>query len=240
MAQHLSLKFFQNNTHSPFHHRSTPIVSMASFQVDTFLQQQTTEYQHHLNNKNKVTKILQYQHNIQTYRSIPKHYFPLKTPETLTEETTLTKEFQDQYEQLFFQHLNKIILHNTITLELETARLEAIVSHVEQHLATLNLPSHTLSQLYHQFLSKNNITNHTIPSQLRQLLPTDTILTKKEPTSSSKTTTTKPTNSSTTHTAAPTHQRKRKRGIQRHPATKKQQRWNSFLAKHPSVTTPLT
>ena len=164
----------------------------------------------------------------------PKHYFLLKTPETLIDETTLTKEFQDQYEQLFFRHLNEIILHNTITFELETATMEAIVVHVEQHLATLDLPSHTFSQLYHQFPSKNNITNHTIPPQLRQLLPPDTEPTKKESPSSRNTTTTKPTSSSATHTAGPTHQRKWKRGIQRHLATKKQQRQNSFLAKRPS------
>ena len=213
---------------------------MASFQVETFLQQQTTEYQHHLSNKNKVTKMLQYQHNIQTYRSIPKHYFPLKTPETLTDEPTLTKEFQDEYEQLFFQHLDKTVLHNTITLELETARLEAIVTHVEQHLTTLNVPSHTLSQLYHQFLSSNNITNHNTPPQLQKLLITDTEPVSKEPTSCSDVTTAKPTSDSTTHTSTPTHRRKRKRGFQRHPTTKKQQRLNSFLATCLPDTTPLT
>lgn len=69
--------------------------------------------------------MVQYQHNIQAYRSISKHYFPLKALETLIDEPTLAKEFQEQYEQIFFRHLDKTMLHNTITLELETARLQA-------------------------------------------------------------------------------------------------------------------
>ena len=96
LAQQLLLNSFKTIHTVYFTTEVTSIVSMASLHVDTFLQQQATEYQHHLSNKNMVTEILQYQHNIQTYKSIPKYYFPLKTPETLTDERTLTKEFQDQ------------------------------------------------------------------------------------------------------------------------------------------------
>ena len=200
----LAIKFF-SKPHSPSPpQRYSPTVPMTSLQVETFLQQQTMEYQHHLSNKDKVTKMLQYQHNIQTYRSVPKHYFPLNTPETRTDEPTLTKELQDKYKQLFFRHLDKIIIHNTITLELETARLEAIVAHVEQHLTTLNVPSHILSQQHHQFLSRN-ITNHNTPTQLQKLLITDKEPVSKEPTSCSDVTTAKPTSGSTTHSSTSTH-----------------------------------
>ena len=138
---------------------------------EEFLQQQTAQYQHPTANKKKVTQLLEHQQNIKTYKTIPKHYFPPSIPKTLTDNPALTREFQEQYEQLFFQHLDKTILSNTITLELENAKLKKILSHTEKHLAVLFIPSDIRAKLYHKFLATNNITNHETSSQLRNKLP---------------------------------------------------------------------
>lgn len=190
---------------------------------EEFLQQQTTQYQHHTANKKKVTQLLEHQQNIKTYKTIPKHYFPPSIPKTLTDNPALTREFQEQYEQLFFQHLDKTILSNTITLELENARLEQILSHTEKHLAVLPIPSDICAKLYHKFLTTNNITNHETSPQLLNKLP---------PGFTTETTNSAPTQPpSTNPNPLQTPPKKRKRSTRHYPKTKKQQRLNTFLAK---------
>lgn len=197
--------------------------------TEEFLQQQTSQYQHHAANKKKVTQLLENQHNIKAYKTIPKQYQPASIPKTLTDNPTLTREFREQYEQLFFQHLEKTIVHNTITLELENSRLQHILSHTERHLASLALPSHTLAQLYHQFLATNNITDHEISPELRKILPTG--FTTETTKSTSVQTYPRPTNNPP---------KKRKRSTHHYPKTPKQQKLNTFLVKGPSNPPPPT
>ena len=68
----------------------------------TFLQTQSTEYQHHLTRVKELTATLEHQLIIQSYQMIPKEYT------RKTSNPSLTDEFNSQYNQLVFQHLQKV------------------------------------------------------------------------------------------------------------------------------------
>ncbi len=142
----------------------------AATHIKEFLQHQTRQYQQHLTTRNKTTQALRHQNNLKTYRTIPKRYLPASTPQLITESSNLNKEFRQQYENLFFQHLDKVIANTTITLELKKAQLQHIVLQTEQELATLTLPAEDVEQLHQQFLGWNNITDHDPLSELRSKL----------------------------------------------------------------------
>lgn len=140
--------------------------------IEETLKQNSTEYQQHLTTRNRIARALQYQNNIISFKTIPKRFLP-STPEIVIPNTTLTNEFQTEYQQLFFQHLNKVITHNTITIGLENARLQEIITRTENQLSMLDAPTEVIAQLRHQFYTQNNIlealpvshqqTNETIP-----------------------------------------------------------------------------
>lgn len=141
-------------------------LTMATFiTTEEMLQKNSSEYQQHLTTRNRIAKALEYQNNIMAFQTIPKCFLPSTTPQTVIPNPTLSTEFQTEYQQLFFRHLNKVITHNTITLELENARLNELVTRTEKQLSTLTAPSETITQLRHKFYTENNIPiEETLPT----------------------------------------------------------------------------
>lgn len=139
--------------------------------IEEFLRQQSQLYQHHLNVRNKANKVLQHQHEIRLNKTIPKQYLPQKSLQLIVSNTTMTSEYQQKYQHLFFQHLDEVITNNTITLELEAAQMRQILTHTEKQLATLTATSATIAEYYHHFIKTNNIQSHNIHPELLKHLP---------------------------------------------------------------------
>ena len=136
-----------------------------------YIKEQSQQYQHHLQSRNKAKEILQYQHNIRTFKTIPKQFLPQKSLQLLQPTTPLLADFHKQFQDLFFDHLNAVISSNTIALELEEALLRQIVLGTEKQLATSKEDKVTIARLYQQFTTDNNIQNHDIHPSLHQRIP---------------------------------------------------------------------
>ncbi len=214
---------------------------------EVFVQQQTEEYQRHLAIKDTIIRTLEYHNNIKTYKTIPKQHRPPPTPRLVINDPKLQQEFAQQYEDIFFQHLDKVITHNTITLELENARLQQITTQTEQHLATLTLPDDAIAKLHGDFLTQNKIDNHlTVPQLQKRLSPNSTTTSRIHTTTpTDKTTTLLTTTQTTANPTAtnpypttthrvPTQQRNKKRKCGRHSkATKQPKPDRRFLGMRP-------
>ena len=124
----------------------------------SFLEKQSTEYQTCLEALRNVRATLEHQQNIEISRIIPKKYQPklLKTSEP-----TLMEEFRQNYNDLFFQQLERAITSNTIELSLLESRSASILTQTEDYLSTLSLPPEDIKILYNKFLRENGIENHT-------------------------------------------------------------------------------
>jgi hypothetical protein len=133
----------------------------------TFLQTQSTEYQHHLMQVKELTATLEHQLIIQSYKTIPKEYLPLTLK---TSNPSLTDEFNSQYSQLFFQHLQKVVTSNQIKAELHKATLTSIIVQTEAHLSKSSLPQEQLRALYTQFKLDNNIKDRIAIPELQTKL----------------------------------------------------------------------
>ena len=85
----------------------------------------TLEYQRLSTHIRDLKTTINYQQQILTHRNIPGPHQPknLKTCDT-----NITKQFEKDYESLFFDYLNKAIINNNIQLELYKAALAAISS----------------------------------------------------------------------------------------------------------------
>lgn len=101
----------------------------------------------------------------------------------------LTDDFNRKYERLFFDHLDKVIKADTITLELTKSRKDSILAQTETYLSTLPVSPQTLSDLYQHFLTMNKITDHTPLPVLQAKLPSITTNPKTQPTTTSSNTT---------------------------------------------------
>ena len=142
--------------------------------LEELLQRNSDEYQQHLTTRNRIAKALHYQNNIRLYLTIPKRLRPTTTLEVIPPNSDLTKQFEEEYHQLFFRHLNLAITHNTTTLELENARLREIVTRTEKLLTTTDAPAETIERLKLEFYRKNNLNQHNA-STSKQLTPTTEI-----------------------------------------------------------------
>ena len=138
--------------------------------VATFLEDQSKLYQSHCSKKERIQNVLNFQHNIRNYKTIPKQYMPSNFPEIPTGNPSLSIDFHQEYSTLFFEYLDKVITHNVISQELEESQLRNIISHTEKVLATAEVPPETTSQLYRKFVSENNIPLHRIEPALQLLL----------------------------------------------------------------------
>ena len=64
----------------------------------------------------------------------------------------LMADFEQKYERLFFEHLDKVITRDNITLELTNAAIQNILAQTETYLASLQAAPQTVTQLYQTFL----------------------------------------------------------------------------------------
>ena len=193
--------------------------------LTAFLREQGKKYQSHLIKQNKLSTALHFQRNIQLYKSIPKQYLPPSGLDMPTNDNeSLVVEFTRAYEEIFFQHLDKVIIHNTISLELEEAHLRNITSIVRKHLSHAGVPAELTTELLRVLFSKNKLTYHSIELALQRILPnttptvlSDSGLPPQLPPSSPPPTPPQTQNPSITHSSS---KRKRKR-CQRQKAVKK-------------------
>ena len=144
--------------------------------MEAYVQAQTIEYQKHLTTTKDLESMIHHQQRLQDLRVIPNSYRPKLLQ---TNNTSLTEEFNKQYESLFMEHLNKVLTSNIISLQLQKATLISIITQTEQHLSSSSLPQKEIKKMYCKFLSENNIHQHTpIPALQAKLaeipLPTTT------------------------------------------------------------------
>ena len=123
---------------------------------DFFLQAQSREYQVYTSRLGELNTALEHQRLIQNNKIIPKQYLP-KQLKTFT--STLT-EFEQKYQTLFFQHLEKVIVSNNIKIVLIEGTLTNIITQTERYLNTLTIPPQEITKLYNKFVSENEIKHH--------------------------------------------------------------------------------
>ena len=137
--------------------------------VFQFLRDQSKEYQCHVQRRNKLEKAIAHQHQIQLTKRIPRQYKP-KILNPVFNTTQLQREFETEYDTLFFHHLNKVMTQNQISVELEKGALQSIVTQTIRHISCLDKPKEEIHQLYQQFLQNNEIDPNNLPPELRNLI----------------------------------------------------------------------
>ena len=140
--------------------------------VHSFLDDQTKELKKCKQRQKEIEQSIRYYQNMKMYRTIPRKFKPSNIPTTTNPETPLTDDFNQKYEELFFSHLDKVLVSDNLTLELTKLRIDNILAQTETHLSSLQLSPRTLSDLYNQFLTNNHITDHTPLPVLQAKLPT--------------------------------------------------------------------
>ena len=95
-------------------------------------------------------------------------YIATSTPTTTSE---LSSKFVAEYETMFFQQLERAIIHNTITLEINSIRQETIVLEIEKLLIISEENPAVIKRYYNDFMNTNNIpvNHHTLP-ELRKII----------------------------------------------------------------------
>lgn len=215
----------------------TPITTL-----EEALKRNTAEYQHHLAVRNRINKALQHQHNIRNFQTIPKRHLPPSTLELTIPNQDIKQQFETEYHQLFFRHLNRVITHNTITLELENARLKELIDRTENQLTATQAPKHIITQLRQQFYRKNNIPHTQQATHATGLQPsvepTPTVSSSRPAPPSSASpdpTTAAPASSANMHQTQDSQQnyrKPRKRKISSHPNPQKIKKINHhFLSQ---------
>ena len=147
----------------PYHNMATP-------NIEAYLHKQTQLYQHVLRSTAELKQTIKHQNTIKQNQTIPKQHLPrpLKTFRT----TPLNETFSKQYRELFFQHLDKILIHNETGLELQQTKLTNIITDTERQLSMSTESTDKIRQYYHQFLTINNITDHEALPTLKARLTT--------------------------------------------------------------------
>ena len=92
--------------------------------------------------------MIQYHHNIKTYRTIPRRFKPSNIPTTAKPNSMLTDDFNGKFERLFFDHLDRVIEADTITLELTKSRKDNIMAQTETYMNTLPMTPQALYDVY--------------------------------------------------------------------------------------------
>ena len=131
---------------------------MASFA--SFLEAQSKEYQGCLKHIQDLTVTLEHQRNIQISQIIPKK----------TSKSSLTEEFDQKFQELFFQHLSKVITSNTIKLQILEANAITIITQTEKYLSSLPLSLEQLRSIHSKFVSDNSLEHHTLIPALQSKL----------------------------------------------------------------------
>ena len=209
---------------------------MADTTLEAYLHQQSQLYQTLLHNITVLKQTIQHQENVKHNQTIPKQYLP--HPLTTFGTTTSYKTFKKQYKDLFFQHLEKVLIHNQTTLELQQTKLTNIIMDTEHQLSTSTESTDQITLYYHQFMTNNNITNHqTLPSLKARLTNSATHTTSKKQTPRQalpiSSTREQPDQRKYTIDAQPTQpttQRKRKQD-KKHPTATKRLKLHHFLGR---------
>lgn len=71
---------------------------------------------------------------------------------------------------MFFEHLDKTITNNIISLQLEEAHMKDVVSCTEVSLATAQVPTDVMADIYQKFIDDNEIQDHQLEPAFRAVL----------------------------------------------------------------------
>ena len=140
--------------------------------IDTFLHEQTVEYQSHVSHIKELSSTLEQQQNMEVFNTIPKEYQPHKLLNVSS--ISLTEAFKKEYNELFLKHLRKVITNNQIELQLHKSALTSIIVQTELHLSKLPSPSMQVTSLYHKFVQDNKIEDRIAIPELQRKLQDDT------------------------------------------------------------------
>ena len=91
--------------------------NMATLNIEVYLQEQTQLYQQVLCSTTELKQTIKYQNMLKQNQTIPKQYLP--RPLKIFGTTPLNGIFTLQYKELFSQHLDKVLIHNQMSLELQ-------------------------------------------------------------------------------------------------------------------------
>ena len=136
-------------------------------ELEVFVQRQTAEYQKHLAIIQDLEATVHHQQTLLDHKVIPSSYQPKALK---TSSTTLQEEFNKKYETLFMEHLNKVLTSNVISLQMHKASLTSIILQIEKQLSISLLSKEKIKNIYHKFLSPNNIHQHTTMPELQRKL----------------------------------------------------------------------
>ena len=115
-----------------------------------YLEQRSKEYQNHLASRNKLEKAIKFHQQIKITREIPRQFKP-KVLNPISRAISLQEEFNKEYNELFFKHLDKVITQNQVSREIEEGALRAIISQTAQELTQLDKPLEEVQHLYYTF-----------------------------------------------------------------------------------------
>ena len=74
--------------------------------------------------------------------------------------SNIDEQIHPKYEQLFFEHVEKIVTSNSISLEITKAAINNILTQTESYLSSVSVPPQILTEIYYKFLAENHVTNH--------------------------------------------------------------------------------
>ena len=140
-----------------------------TLEVDLFLEHQTKEIQKCQQQQKELERMIQYHHNIKTYRTIPRRFKPSNIPTTAKPNSTLTDDFNGKFERLFFDHLRQSHWsghHNTRTDEIEEGQHHGTDGDIHEH--TTNDTTGTIWRIPTIPDYKQNNRPHTPPSATNQ------------------------------------------------------------------------
>lgn len=109
---------------------------------------------------NKLEKSLKYQQSIKTHKIIPNKHKPAhKLIIAQPNDDALQSSFNKDFNKIYFTHLNRVIISNSITLEVKKARLQSIIENTENFLANSTEPPEYIHKAYNNFLQHAGITD---------------------------------------------------------------------------------
>ena len=206
-----------------------------------FLEQQSKEYKSHLENRKRLENAIKYHHQIRVSRMIPRQFKP-KVLNPVSRAVSLQEDFEKEYSTLFFNHLDKVITQNQVSKELEEGVLQAIVTHTIQHLSQLDKPLSEIQQLYHTFVHSINISEETVPVELKTKIQISTVEVQNVTTIASTSTASTSVAVTSTVPAPPSsvswNKNRKRKGAHQPTATKKSK--HHFLAKGHTTWQPQT
>ena len=185
------------------------------------------EYQTHLVQVQKLEHALQQQRNMLQYRTIPKLCRP-QVLTTVNPNKSLTDNFNRDYEELFFKHLERVMTNNNITLEIHKARVDNALAQFDQYLCNLEVTPQRRLHLYKKF-TKNKEIAKEVHLKVERMLP-------QEPMSQSVSTTkhSSPSQETSAYQKNQSKCGKKRKNSKQHPKAKKITKQQHFLSKGPN------